>query len=507
MGLANRRQALFVIVLVIVSSFVSSMAVFGKKTAFFLPHNRMWELASGALLAAAILGRENNFVLSPRLQSWTRKLNSYHPAEFASYTGAGLIALSFFGLNKTLTYPGGWALLPCAGALLIIGAGKNAKVNLELLSRPVLVFIGLISYPLYLWHWPLLSFAAITGYGANLKIRFTAVSLALVLSILTYWYIERPLRHRRSNAVPIVLLSSTLAFCAIGFLAQKDVLTARLNTQQYRDISDAINDWHYPDGLQRTTTETGLTLRTAGPNADTVLFAGDSNMEQYWPRIQTLLGPAGANRSVVFATKGGCPPVPGLRLRSGDKCTLFGDHVAAFAASPNIHSAVFAAVWSQYAVSSEYSMDGSASAQPRDEAKTWDAMITSLCKMIGELRVQGKTVWLVLTIPNGPGLSPMSGLHRSLTAVDRIYPTGLDRAAFEKTWAPARAKLITSALAAGAKIIDPMNWLCDAKACPGQTVDGKLMYKDGSHLRARYVREHATFMDQTLSGGGISTRR
>ena len=258
LAVAKQRRAFAVIAIVMVASFISSIVVLGRKDAFYLPNNRMWELASGAMLALAVLRLADRQHLSQTLSRFAERFGGARTRDLASCAGLAIILVSLFGLDRTLTYPGYWVLLPCAGALLLISAGESALLNRWLLSHPVLVFIGLISYPFYLWHWPLLSYAAITGYGANPVVRFAMVSLAAVLAALTYLYIERPVRHRKSNVVPISLFGITLAFCVAGTLAQKDVFHARLNGPEHRAISAAVNDWAFPNGLSRTKLPSGL---------------------------------------------------------------------------------------------------------------------------------------------------------------------------------------------------------------------------------------------------------
>ena len=98
-----------------------------------------------------------------------------------------MIAVAVFLMNKSMVFPGWWALLPCCGTFLVVSAGPNAWLNRRVLSNRLLVGIGLISYPLYLWHWSLLSFARITESeppSAVLRIGLVIVSFALAW--LTY---------------------------------------------------------------------------------------------------------------------------------------------------------------------------------------------------------------------------------------------------------------------------------------------------------------------------------
>jgi peptidoglycan/LPS O-acetylase OafA/YrhL len=113
----------------------------------------------------------------------------------------------FFILDKDKTFPGWWALLPTVGALLILEAGPKAFCN-RLLSSKVFVWFGLISFPLYLWHWPLLAFLRILGGDRPSSIqRIAAVLIAIFLAWLTYVFIERPIRGKiKSNSIAYFLL-------------------------------------------------------------------------------------------------------------------------------------------------------------------------------------------------------------------------------------------------------------------------------------------------------------
>ena len=120
---------------------------------FYLPATRFWELMLGALLA----------VTTPR-----QKLGPLGPARnVVAFAGAGLIGIGLVTVSQRDLYPGWWALLPTLGTALLIAAGERAAINRSILSSRLLVGIGLISYPLYLWHWPLFSFARIIEGGAS----------------------------------------------------------------------------------------------------------------------------------------------------------------------------------------------------------------------------------------------------------------------------------------------------------------------------------------------------
>lgn len=159
---------------------------------FYSPQTRVWELLCGSLLAWLKLHPER---LPVRLQL---ALNHVR-ASWVSYTGLLLLLCGFVLIDKESGFPGAWALLPVLGTMLIIMASQQAWLNRTILSHRVMVWFGLISFPLYLWHWPLLSFSRIVeGEALSLKVRVMAILLGVLLAWLTYRFIERPLRFGKN---------------------------------------------------------------------------------------------------------------------------------------------------------------------------------------------------------------------------------------------------------------------------------------------------------------------
>src|SRR5690606_21377535 len=114
---------------------------------------RFWELLTGAALAYSETFYKNS------------KIQKFVPPELKSALGLLLILGSIFTFDSQMGFPGVWALFPTVGALLMISAGAKTKINHFILANPVMVWIGLISYPLYLWHWPLFSMGRIIKGG------------------------------------------------------------------------------------------------------------------------------------------------------------------------------------------------------------------------------------------------------------------------------------------------------------------------------------------------------
>lgn len=199
-------NALSVALLLVLLSFGLNLGGIEKNATrvFFMPQTRFWELLAGSVLAYVQL-----FKAAP-LAYWLQR-GVFHPLVFRhppaaerrgailnnllAFGGLLLIVAADFGLHKGKLYPGGWALFPVLGACMLILAGSGAWVNRKILANRWVVFVGLISYPLYLWHWPLLSFARLMeGETPSRNIRMAVVALSFVLAWLTYRLIERPLR-------------------------------------------------------------------------------------------------------------------------------------------------------------------------------------------------------------------------------------------------------------------------------------------------------------------------
>jgi len=195
---------------------------------FYLPGARFWELLSGSMLAYLALHRKEWFA---------GKNSKFQSAQ--GFAGAALLIIGLCLTTSKSAFPGWWALFPIGGAVLIISAGPSAWFNRAILGSRPLVWIGLISFPLYLWHWPLLTFARIIeSQQPAPAVRITAVLLAVALAWLTYRLVERPIRGGASNLKTPILTTLMLAMGLTGYATYaKDGLPARANIRS----AEAIN--------------------------------------------------------------------------------------------------------------------------------------------------------------------------------------------------------------------------------------------------------------------------
>lgn len=172
-------------------------------SAFYLPHARFWEMMAGAWLACNAGGAGKPSAGMANLRAWT---------------GSALLAGGAVFISADSLETGAWALLPTLGTALLIAAGPDAWLNRRVLANPVLVGIGLISYPLYLWHWPLLTMARLSlNEPAPWWLLLAAVALSFALAWLTYRCIETRLRWRpRATAG---LAAATFGLGGLSFAA------------------------------------------------------------------------------------------------------------------------------------------------------------------------------------------------------------------------------------------------------------------------------------------------
>jgi peptidoglycan/LPS O-acetylase OafA/YrhL len=226
LALAWRRRAnllLVTAVLALLSFALNAAGIVHHATAtFYSPLSRAWELLGGALLACAAHGR-------PAPARGGAKAN-----------GAAIAAVLLLALGLAFTtperFPGWRALTPVVAAMMLIGAGPRAWFNRVVLGSRAMVAVGLISYPFYLWHWPLLSFAQIVeGHQPAPRIRIFALLAAVVLAWLSYQVLERPLRllHGRRARLPVALLCVLMAGTGLagGYLYRNDGLPQRAPIQ------------------------------------------------------------------------------------------------------------------------------------------------------------------------------------------------------------------------------------------------------------------------------------
>ena len=200
---ARLRLSILAVAAVIgLASFVLNVALIGSNpvATFYLPFTRAWELLAGAVLACG----------------WSQISQTSAASNWRAAVGLGLLTVAAGILATNSAFPGWWALLPVTGSALLLSAPEAWICRTALASRP-LVWIGLISYPLYLWHWPMLVFFEIIKFGSlTLLERELILLLSTLLAWLTYRLIETPFRFGRPGARKIAALSVGMVLVALA---------------------------------------------------------------------------------------------------------------------------------------------------------------------------------------------------------------------------------------------------------------------------------------------------
>jgi peptidoglycan/LPS O-acetylase OafA/YrhL len=329
--IASKRRGLWIGAIAAVSFGAGLLIFLGyKEWAFYSPISRAWELLAGAMVAQRY---PDNATREPRRSAQYDNL--------LAACGIAAILGAAYGLDKDSLFPGIAALLPVLGAVLII-VSPNSWVNRTLLSNPPMVLIGLISYPLYLWHWPLLSYLAIMRHGvANFVEIWVAVMAAVALSWLTFRFVETPLR-RRPNAVPRL----SFALIAIGVVG---MVTAAASGFSFRFPSEIREIAMLPEQNNAGLRDKCFLEGTGQFNSDCIeqgddplLFLwGDSTAATLLPGLQKAQQIA-PFRLAHFAAPG-CAPI--LAAGSNSRCDAANDVVFGFIKSSHPQVVLLHAMW------------------------------------------------------------------------------------------------------------------------------------------------------------------
>lgn len=176
----SKKRLLFSCAFIFVASYTCSIVTmnFSGGANYYSPASRFWELMLGAIIA------------SLKFSGIRTSISKSMPL-----IGLVIITASLFIINEKMNFPGYIALLPVLGAAIIVAHDGSCVLGNRILSAKPLVFIGIISYPLYLWHWPLYSFyKSVFADAPDTKILASMILLSLLLAMSTYYIIERPIR-------------------------------------------------------------------------------------------------------------------------------------------------------------------------------------------------------------------------------------------------------------------------------------------------------------------------
>ena len=495
---------LALILLVASSSFILGIYVVNKDlvSAFYSPQTRFWELLAGAVLAWLFYESGKNNIFDSM-----GFLNKKNPAllksfiitvtEFAdalSFFGLILLFSGFWGISHHLKFPGVWALMPVLGCLAIIAAGPNAWVNHKILSNKAIVFIGLISFPLYLWHWPLLSFARIiSGAAPSTSVKLLIVALSILLSWLTYKLIERPVRYSNySRAISIILVICLLTLGIFGYsVYEKNGFLYREIAQNNLVFSEQ-SKWPYWDDKACGSKFGASPCQAIGSKYD-VMLIGDSHANHLYPGLMKLMG---ENTGILAI--GTCSQLIAVSYKSSkqpNNCPIdepIKRNLEILRANPSIKTVIWSEMWDSYLLGYvveqknriEYGEFSTFSALPDEERLPASELVyRGASRTISAIMSTGeKRVVLVRSTPSFE--NPVKDI-----CWKRFSSSASDGCIYDKDSLMDRRKAedkVFSRLQATFPdliIFDPLDALCDSKDC-FLTLQGRPLYRDSHQLSA-----------------------
>jgi len=324
---ANAMRWIFVLLL---ASWAYGMVLVRQDpvAAYYHPLGRFWELMVGALLAAMHVHQTGwrGLVRLPAAPAARTTAPAPWRKHLLAALGLALLCLAVVHIHPERKFPGGWAILPTAGTALLIAAGPQAWVNRLVLARRPLVWIGLISYPLYLWHWPLMAFANMKAGGQAAPSVLAVLALAsVVLAWLTYVLLELPIRKGRLRWRSITALLVLLMLCA-GALGvwtwHKNGFEMRyppiVRDMTARGGSAVITEgWRYHDCIlePRVPPSAYKDFCIEKNRRPLVFLWGDSHVSSLYPGFKALQD-SGAYQFGIGERAGAiCPPILGTNPR------------------------------------------------------------------------------------------------------------------------------------------------------------------------------------------------
>jgi peptidoglycan/LPS O-acetylase OafA/YrhL len=458
--------------------------------AFYLPYGRFWELMAGSSLA-----------LIP-LKHITKKLSKYW-IEVISTIATVILLGSFFIINENMLFPGWIAIFPILASVVFI-ISERSYFNRYILSNQLLVYIGLISYPLYLYHWSLISYQHILYFDSS-KYTFIGLILSAIISFVVYRFVERKVRYKKSPVVTPALIIVTLIISIIAYKMMNGTLSPRNNSDDVKIVMSAIKDWAYPKGLSPVKVDNIALREKKSNNKKTVLFYGDSHIEQYAPRIIKLINSNPKKfKSAIFATRGGVPPFSNVfEQKHPAGSTEFKRAVEKLALSPNIDSVVLG--WSY-----GYLKKGQKNGKYRyyvlngnkkiycDEADCVDYALESLKVLINKFLSADKKVYILIDNPKGKEFDPKYILQKKRLA-SKIFNAPYSVPYNKTSWHNRmRKKIVKIAKETGVAVIDTINFFCPNGLCRVALDDGTPIYKDSGHMRPFYARDYIYFFDDLM---------
>jgi peptidoglycan/LPS O-acetylase OafA/YrhL len=503
-----RRRLFHIISVVCIVSFVCSIwSLYNyPSAAFYLLPMRAWELGLGVLIAIREVERKSPLQLGAAA------------ANVLGWIGLGLVLFSALAYTENMSFPGFAAVLPTAGTVCLINA-RTSFVNRRLLASRPMVFIGLISYSWYLWHWPLMSFARIVSGGLLSVPRAVLIAvLSLVLAKFSHLFIEQPFRKsltptahllgRYATLLVLLSVAPLLGYMQKGWPSRMPELA--------KDEAAVREVEHNPclAGFGESTPRLGspCVVESTGPK---LALLGDSHAAALGPAVRVLAQHHGYGFELL--TKATCPPLSAVTVQSNlyprfaRACAAFNRAVFQRVVNDRrITVVILAGCWSA-PLRQKSGMFYSDIAHPKLEVPELenDANLHSgLLNAIRLLREAGKRVVVAADVPSFEP-DPMSSVRNvaikrrgELAAVLTSHVFSMQAVSEQALIKPpgriADKAIRQAAVEGGADIIDLDRNLCPSGRCHFWD-DGVLFYSDSSHLTAAGAEYALRGQDPILS--------
>ncbi|VVP59442.1 hypothetical protein PS903_05949 [Pseudomonas fluorescens] len=466
---------------------------------FYSPQTRFWELLCGSLLAWLTLYKKETFTnLKLKLDTWLYSIIHKAPpanngktlSDILSLLGILLLATGFWRINQETAFPGKWALAPVLGAVLIIIAGSNAWFNRFILSNRILVWFGLISFPLYLWHWPILSFLRIIeGEIPSQGTRITAVLLSIVLAWLTYKLVERPIRFGGHNKKKLYTLSLLMMICGItGYITFKvDGFESREGLRKTAGFVELTKEYPHMPYRNETCDSLHSELKSlffcliSKKSPPEVLILGDSHSNQYYKSLSRKL----PNMSVMNLGIQRCLPFSSATYMSTNNCEPKIAAAIKFAIeAPSIKTIYVAGYWSSLA-SGGFAVENENYRQPRPLTdKDASSFVEAGKKFLSIMANSGKEIIFINDVPD-LNFNVRSCFDSRPLVIEKKKirdKCGISRSIYNeryKVYADMLSTLTTNT--PSVKVYNPIGLFCDNELCKA-TIDGKPLYYNSDHL-------------------------
>lgn len=474
----QRKSVVPAIIVLTLASFAVSTAASSQSpsAAFFLTPSRAWELGIGALLAFA--------PVAAGAQPWRR--------EVMAIGGLAAIAAAVLTFDANTTFPGFAAALPCLGAAAVIhaGIGGPSRVSRVLSARP-LVFIGLISYSLYLWHWPLLAFTR--EQLGTLDLPFStaalAVSAAVVLAAISWVLVETPIRRRRSRRPAGPLLFGFLAAGGLAAVAATvvvgDGIPSRLSPE-LRALLERAPVMRAPDGgaCMERTPEEGLCRIGLEGAAPTFLLWGDSHALALAPAIDVAAATVG--EAGLLASSSACPALLGVLYPGNGRCDPMRAAVMdEIRLRPELRTIILVSRWALW----QTNLDPFEGPRPDDHRQFDDPALPGepgeqgvvafgLVQLVDALRAMNREVVIVATAPEFP--FDVSAAVLAHARFGRPMPPGPDIEDYAERNAGVMAVLAELDALEGVRIVPLADFLCRPECLAA--FNGRPIYRDDDHF-------------------------